>query len=211
MLSALLAGFAFGLFMSISVGPIIFAIVKYSVSYGWKAGISFVIGVSVSDIIYVALANLTSGWLEGMLIHEKLIGYAGALLFIGMGVFGFFKKIVVTRNPRDIATVNSRHYRKIMASGFLLNTFNPGVVLTWITSVATIASQNSSYRFVFFVTTLGLILGIDLFKVLLAEKIRKKLNARNIIYMNRISALCIFAIGMFLLVKVALDIKIGGM
>jgi threonine/homoserine/homoserine lactone efflux protein len=44
MTSALIAGLAFGLFMAISVGPTIFAILKYSISYGWKAGISFVIG-----------------------------------------------------------------------------------------------------------------------------------------------------------------------
>ena len=58
MTSALIAGLAFGLFMAISVGPTIFAILKYSISYGWKAGMSFVIGVSLSDIIFVILFRL---------------------------------------------------------------------------------------------------------------------------------------------------------
>lgn len=210
MITALLAGLAFGLFMSISVGPTIFAIVKYSVSYGWKAGMSFVLGVSISDIIYVALANSASGWLSGILSHEKLIGYIGSLIFVAMGIYGIVKKIIVTRNPRDMATVTSKDYWKIVASGFLMNTFNPGVVLTWITSVAAVANQNSSYRFIFFVTCLSVILGFDLVKVLLAQNIRKRLTPRNIVYMNRISALCILAIGLFLFVKIALDIRIAG-
>ena len=85
MISAVLAGIAFGLFMAISVGPTIFAIIKYSISYGWKAGMSFIIGVSLSDIIYVALANQASGWLSGLMSHEKLIGIVGASIFILIG------------------------------------------------------------------------------------------------------------------------------
>lgn len=210
MSSAIIAGLGFGLFMSISVGPTIFAIIKYSISYGWKAGLSFVLGVSVSDIIYVALANLASGFLSGILSHEKLIGYTGSAIFIIIGIHGYFKKIVVTRNPRDMATVSSKHYWKIFASGFLLNTFNPGVIITWITSVAAIANMNNAYRFSFFASCLGLILTFDFSKVFLAQSIRKKLTPRNIIYLNRISALCIFAIGIFLFFKIAFDIKVAG-
>lgn len=122
MISAILAGLAFGLFMAVSVGPTIFAIIKYSISYGWKAGVSFVIGVSLSDSLYVALANLASGWLSGLMSHEKMIGYIGSALFVTIGLYGFFKKIKVTRNNRDMATVKTSDYWKIFSSGFLMNT-----------------------------------------------------------------------------------------
>ncbi|GBL34410.1 hypothetical protein EMGBS15_00050 [Filimonas sp.] len=92
MFSAILAGLAFGLFMAVSVGPTIFAIIKYSISYGWRAGVSFVVGVSLSDSLYVALANLASGWLSELMSHEKTIGYAGSALFFGIGLYGYFKK-----------------------------------------------------------------------------------------------------------------------
>ena len=48
--SAMLNGLLFGLFLAISVGPTLFALIKYSLHYSYKAGIAFVIGVSVSDI-----------------------------------------------------------------------------------------------------------------------------------------------------------------
>ena len=210
MFSAILAGLAFGLFMAVSVGPTIFAIIKYSISYGWRAGVSFVIGVSISDSLYVALANLASGWLSGLMSHEKTIGYAGSVLFFGIGLYGYFKKIKVTRNNRDIATVTSRDYWKIFSSGFLMNTFNPGVILTWITAVAAISTMSNGYRVLFFGSCLGLILGLDFLKVFLAQRIRTKLTPRNIVYLNRISALCIAAIGLFLFAKIFFDIKVGG-
>jgi len=210
MFSATLAGLAFGLFMAISVGPTIFAIIKYSISYGWKAGVSFVIGVSISDSLYVALANAASGWLSNLMVYQKIIGSVGAVVFITIGLYGFFKKIKVTRNNRDMAKVRSQDYWKIFSSGFLMNTFNPGVILTWITAVAAISTMNNEYRFLFFSSCLGLILGLDFLKVFLAQRIRTRLTPRNIVYLNRISALCIVAIGVFLLLKTALNIKVGG-
>ena len=210
MYAALFAGLAFGLFMAISVGPTIFAIIKYSISYGWRAGVSFVIGVSLSDSLYVALANTASDMLASLMKHENFIGYIGSVIFIILGIYGFFKKIKVTRNNRDMAKVSSRDYWKIFSSGFIMNTFNPGVILTWLTSVAAISTMQASYRFVFFATCLTVILGLDFLKVFLAQRIRTRLTPRNIIYLNRISALCIAAIGLFLFVKIAFAIKVGG-
>ncbi len=210
MTSALFAGIAFGLFMAISVGPTIFAIIKYSLSYGWKAGMSFVIGVSLSDVIYVSLANLASGWLSGLLSHEKLIGGLGSLLFLFIGIYGFFKKIKVTRNKRDMATVSSKDYLKIFGSGFLMNTFNPGVIIIWITAVAAIANTGASYRIIFFMSCLAVILTFDTLKVILAQGIRSMLTPRNIVYLNRISALCMVGIGLFFLIRTLLGLKIMG-
>lgn len=218
MYSIIITGVGLGLFMYISVGPTIFAIIKYSISYGWRAGISFVVGVSVSDILYISLANLASGMLLGLLYYKNMIGYVGSILFIMMGLHGFLKKIKVTRSRTDNANVKSKDYWKIAASGFLLNTFNPGVIITWLTAVAAVTNiqydnllQNSiiSPTFLFFASCLSVILGFDILKVFLAQIIRKKLTPRNIIYLNRISALCILGIGLFLFLKVFFDIKLG--
>jgi threonine/homoserine/homoserine lactone efflux protein len=207
--TAFYLGCGFGLFMAVSVGPTIFAIIKYSITYGWRAGMSFVLGVSLSDSIYVLLANMASAWLSGLMSHEKTIGYLGAVLLIIFGLYGFFKKIKVTRNRNDDAKVSSRDYFKIFASGFLMNTLNPGVIITWITAVAAISTMTAAYRLVFFITCLGIILGFDFLKVLLAQRIRKRLTPRNIIYLHRISALCLVVIGIVLFLKSMFDITFG--
>ncbi len=208
--SAILAGLGFGLFMAVSVGPTIFAIIKYSITYGWRAGFSFVLGVSFSDIIYVVLANEASGFLNEMMRHEKLIGYIGSAFFVIIGLYGYFRKIKVTRNVRDSAGVSTQDYRKIFMNGFLLNTLNPGLIFAWITSVAAVANLDPHYRFAFFSSCLTLILAFDFSKVLLAQRIRKRLTPRNIVYLHRISALCILLIGIFLFLKIAFDLKVAG-
>lgn len=219
MWSVLLAGMGLGLFMSVSVGPTIFAILKYSINYGWRAGLSFVAGVSVSDIIYVAIANQASGWLMHAMRHVNWVGYIGSGLFIMMGLYGFLKKIKVTRNRNDDARVSSGDYIKIASSGFLMNTFNPGVIITWLTAVAAVSNfaveetnkeSAGLYAFTFFGSCLGLVLMFDILKVFLAQVLRKKLTPRNIVYLNRISALCILFLGLFLLIKVIFGIKLGG-
>jgi threonine/homoserine/homoserine lactone efflux protein len=219
MISVILAGLGLGLFLSISVGPTIFAILKYSINYGWRAGLSFVLGVSISDFIYVILANLASVWLIALLPYLDIIGYIGSSIFIGMGLYGILKKIKVTRNRNDDAKVSSKDYWKIMGSGFLLNALNPGVIMTWLTAVAAVANfqataanaeSASSYAYLFFGSCLALVLSFDVLKVFLAQIIRKKLTPRTIVYLNRISALCILAIGVFILTKISFGIKLGG-
>ena len=53
MIAPLLKGLVLGIFLAISVGPVIFAILKQSINYGHKAGYIFVAGISVSDISLV--------------------------------------------------------------------------------------------------------------------------------------------------------------
>ena len=64
LISAILGGLLLGLFMAISVGPTLFAIIKYSLNHSYKTGLAFVMGVSISDIMYVSIANLAAPWLD---------------------------------------------------------------------------------------------------------------------------------------------------
>lgn len=213
MWGVLLSGLGLGLFLSVAVGPALFAILRYSLQFGWRAGLSFVMGISLSDILYVCLANAASGWLGGLMAHEREIGLAGAALLMGMGAYGLFKKIRVTRNRTDDANVRQRDYIKILGSGFLMNTFNPGVVLTWITAAAAVSNFRADmpgHTLVFFGSCLGLVLSFDILKVFLAQAIRRRLTPRKIVYLNRISALSIFIIGLFLLIRSLFGITLGG-
>src|SRR6516164_8681774 len=91
---AVLKGTLLGLFMAISVGPTLFAIIKYSLDNSYKAGIAFILGVSVSDIMYVSIANSAAGWLENLRAYEKYIAYGGACILIVVGLSGLFRKHV---------------------------------------------------------------------------------------------------------------------
>jgi threonine/homoserine/homoserine lactone efflux protein len=202
--SAIVQGISYGLFIALSVGPTIFAIIKYSISYGHRAGFSYIAGVSISDFMFVAVANLGAHFLSYANAYQRQIGIAGSILLIGMGVYGYTKKLKVQRNSETIMPVGAGGMLKIALSGFFMNTLNPGVIITWIAMSAFVGTETLNYKITCFVTALIIILGFDCLKVFGANKVRKLLTPRNIIYLQRISALCLLGVGLFLFVKFAI-------
>lgn len=207
MADAIIKGVLVGLFMAISVGPTLFVIIKYSLNYSYRSGLAFVLGVSLSDLIYVALANVSAPLLEGLRPFERYIAFVGALALIAIGLAGTFKKQKPKRPSSKPLPVSGGHYFKIWLSGFLINTLNPGVIVTWLGIVTLTIEASPLYRFILFGTCLVIILGIDFLKVFLASKIKGLLTVRRIIYMQRFSAACIFLIGIALLISTIFNVK----
>src|SRR4030095_9500191 len=99
MLDALVKGLLLGFFLALSVGPVIFTIIKQSLNNGREGGFSFVAGVWVSDILLVIGSNVFSEWVATALEYKKAIGYIGSIFLIGMGLFFvFFKKVNLGRD-----------------------------------------------------------------------------------------------------------------
>ena len=203
LISAMLGGLLLGLFMAISVGPTLFAIIKYSLNHSYKTGLAFVLGVSISDIMYVTIANLAAPWLDFIYKYEKQVALiGGAVLFI-VGLLTLVKKYKPARPSSTKNIISNGHYFRIFSSGFLINTANPGVIINWIASVTLVANatanmssmQGGVYRLVFFGTCLVLVLGIDFLKVFLADSIRKKLTLRKVMYLQKISGAALLIIG----------------
>jgi len=206
-LDAIVKGILVGLFMAISVGPTLFAVIKYSLSYSYKAGLAFVLGVSVSDIMYVTLSNLAASWLENLKPYEKYIAFGGAVALMIMGIAGFFRKHKVQRPNAKTIAISNGHYFRLWVSGFLVNTLNPGALITWLGAVTLIANTSALYRIVLFGTGLIIILSIDFSKVFLAEKIKRFLTLRRIIYVQKFSAVCLFLIGCTLLISTFFNVQ----
>ena len=94
MIEAFIKGFALGLLLVFSVGPVIFTIIKQSINHGKRGGFSFVAGVWFSDVIWVVLSNGFSEIIKSLLNFKVPIGIAGSLFLIAMGIyFAFIKKI----------------------------------------------------------------------------------------------------------------------
>lgn len=197
-LDAVVKGILVGLFMAISVGPTLFAIIRYSLNFSYKAGLAFVLGVSVSDAMYVTVANIAASWLSDLEPYEKHIAFGGAVALMGIGLFGLLRKLKPKRPSSVQVAISGGHFFRIWLSGFLVNTLNPGVLITWLGAVTIIAQESAMYRFLLFGTALAIILSIDFAKVFLAERIRRLLTVRMVIYVQRISAACLLLIGIVL-------------
>jgi len=207
--AALIGGLGLGLFMAISVGPTLFAVIQYSMNHSYQAGLAFVLGVSLSDILFVSLANWATPLLQNLHQFGSQLSYLAALLLMGIGVYGFVKKYVPKRPRRELLEIKKKDVIKIGLSGFLINSLNPALIFQWIAAATGLAAESGLTRFVFFGTCLTIVLGIDLLKVLLADKIRKRLTLRKILYLHRTSSVILFTFGVviFLLTFFHLEMK----
>jgi threonine/homoserine/homoserine lactone efflux protein len=202
-IEAILKGIAMGLLLVISVGPVIFTIIKQSINNGRGGGFSFVIGVWISDFLLVVLSNLFSELVTTVMDFKMQIGIAGSIFLMAMGIFYiFFKKVHI--HPEDVSmSLKTSDHAKIVLQGFLLNTLNPAVIAFWLTAATAIAVSHSIRdRIIIFATALILNMSADVAKVTLAGKLRKKLTVKNIRLINKISGLILVIFGSVLLLGV---------
>ncbi len=204
MIEALFQGLAIGLLLAISVGPVIFTIIKQSINNGRPGGFAFVAGVWLSDMVWIILGNVFSELVSGLLEFKKTIGVTGSLFLISLGVFYlFFKKIHFHPHEVDMPQLRTHDYAKISVAGFLINTLNPAVMAFWLTSATALALTHSFLeRVVIFTTCLAVNIAADVAKVILAGKLRSKLTLKNIRLINKISGLILLCFGAALLLGV---------
>ena len=204
LLEAIFKGVAMGILLALSVGPVIFTIIKQSINNGRSGGFSFVVGVWISDFLLVLLSNVFSELVTQLLDFKVAIGMVGSAFLIGMGLYYLLLK-KVHLHPEDVAMppLKSSDHAKIVVQGFLLNTLNPAVMAFWLTAATAIAVTHSVRdRIIIFATALLLNMTADVVKVTLAGKLRKKLTLKNIRLINKVSGLILLIFGTVLLIGV---------
>ena len=199
MLAPIFKGLLLGLILSISLGPVIFAILKQSITNGRRAGYIFVAGVSTSDIGLLLIANIFTSIFLLVLDHKAFIAMAGAGFLLLLGLYTlFFKKIKIEYDEKGEDKVfRKRDYLGIYISGFLMNTLNPSVFIFWFAWTAAIGASAAEtnnpvqYKFLVFATCLVFLLLSDFIKVALASRLRPSLTEKNLIWIKRLSAIII--------------------
>lgn len=205
MIEALLKGLALGFILALSVGPVIFTIIKQSIYNGHEGGFSFVGGVWLSDIVLVIISNGFTELMKELLEYKQLIGYTGSCFLLGLGVFYlFFKKInPVPSGQGVIIKLGKKDYTQIFLSGFLINTLNPSVIVFWLVNATAFAvSHTLQQRIVIFTTCIIFNIIADCAKVLLAGNLRRKLTVHNIGLITRISGGILIAFAFFLIYSI---------
>lgn len=186
----------------ISVGPVIFTIIKQSLNNGRDGGFSFVAGVWLSDIILIIVSNVFSQLVTELLEYRTAMGVIGSIFFIAMGLFYvFFKKIKLQTAERGMLPFSKAKMFRIFTSGFFLNTLNPNVFLFWLGTATAFASKYTfNERILIFAICLVVNISADILKVLTAGRLRNRLTLHNISLINKISGTILIGFGIALLV-----------
>lgn len=119
-----------------------------------------------------------------------------------MGVYYiFFKKITLNvAEAKILQTFSKSDFTRIALSGFFINTLNPSVLLFWLINVTAFAAIHSlGERIIIFSVCLLINIIADIFKVMMAGKIRDSLTPRHILLINKISGSILVIFGLVLI------------
>jgi threonine/homoserine/homoserine lactone efflux protein len=207
--------FSIGFLLSILIGPVFFLLLETSITKGFRAAVSFDLGVFLSDLLYILIAVMFMEQIKGLdtASNKLLFGFIGGTIFIIYGLFNFFKKPVIMENSLidasdvvNMPVTQTKDYIMLGVKGFLLNFANPLVIFYWL-SVASFANQfapdKSSIGWVFLFVSIVLFtfFGVDILKILAAKKLRPLVNQKLLIALNRAIGVVFCLFGVFLILQ----------
>lgn len=203
MLEDIQAAIPLGFLVSFMVGPVFFVLLQTSALKGFRAALLFDCGVFIADILFILVAYYTSfQLLENLSNQPGLYVFGGVILFT-YGSVTFFKKNKkgVAPNPTKIKKTD---FLSLFVKGFLLNFINVGVLVFWLGIILIVGpslNNDANRIFVFFTTVLVSYFVSDIFKILLAKQLKRKLTFKRILWIKRTIAILLIISGLVLIVK----------
>ncbi|MBK7213705.1 MAG: LysE family transporter [Bacteroidales bacterium] len=203
-----LQGAILGLTLSVLLGPALFTLLQTSIHRGLKSGLFLAGGIFLSDLSVVYLAFL--GALQ--LINQKntyvIAGVIGGLILIGFGIYTFRRKVHIDEN-NNLIEIKVPGPITYILKGYFLNIMNPFVWFFWISAMVGVSANYGDDKhgvMIFFAGTLAAILGSDIFKVFLANKLKQYLKPQMLIRVNHIVGILLVVFGVFLIIRVFIQI-----
>ncbi|HMC01243.1 MAG TPA: LysE family transporter [Flavobacteriaceae bacterium] len=205
MINDIISAIPFGIILSFTIGPVFFVLLETGATKGFKSALIFDLGVILADIVFILIAFYSTNRLL-----EKVKDDPGFLIFGGvlLVVYGFITFIKTSKSFRAIVKEYhkveiQKNYGKLFLKGFLLNFINIGVLLGWLGFILIGNSLTSSTDgiFMFLITILVVYFIVDIFKILVAKRLKSKLTPRLIFKTKKIIALVILGFGVLLLVQ----------
>ena len=188
MINDILSAIPLGFFLSKNGGENtqFFHLLETSVIKGFRAAVTFDLGAILSDIIFIAIAYFSSYRLIQSIKDEPALFVFGGLIMITYGIISFIKVNKAAKNETiDDASkdIIKKNYLSLFIKGFLLNFINVGVLGFWLAIIITWGPQLDmvpSRMLTFFAGVIITYFITDIFKILLAKQLRKKLTVKNI-------------------------------
>jgi LPXTG-motif cell wall-anchored protein len=189
-------------------GPAFFALIQTGIHRGFFPGALLAFGIMLNDAVVVTLSLLGIAQIFTGTENYNLLGIVGGAILI---VFGFvtFKKKAESEEAVNHEITNSPHPLSYIVKGFLLNVANPFVWLFWIgISVGILArfEGDTSHMILFFAGTLSVVFATDLLKTFLASQLKKFVNDKFLLMVNKIAGLALVGFGAFLIVRAVFEL-----
>ena len=202
-----------GFLLAFLVGPVFFVLLETAALKGFRAAFIFDIGVVLADITFILIAYFSTNQLLAKVKDDPALFIFGGMLLAMYGVISFLrvKNNKLEDDEHPTVVMSKRNYFGLMVKGFLLNFINIGVLGFWLViliSAGPALDMDSDRLLLFFGGILSTYLITDIFKILLAKKLRSKLTPTRISIIKRSISVLMFVFGLILISKGMFPAKI---
>jgi len=205
MLEDVQAAIPLGFFLSFMIGPVFFVLLETSALKGFRAAIAFDLGVILADILFIAGAYFSSFQLLENLSNQPGLYVFGGVILLVYGITILIKKEPKTKEVRTDRTVKvNKGYLGLFVKGFLLNFINIGVLVFWLGIIIIVGPsvENNPKRILVFFGTMVLAYFItDVFKILLAKQLKRKLTPKRIHFIKKGLGIILIICGLVMIIK----------
>ncbi len=200
MSSVLLRGFALGLAIAASPGPIFFLCLRRTLVKGWLIGLISGFGVATADSFYAAVAAFGVGVITTVLTGERRwLALAGGVLLVVLGA-----RIVFDRpKTGESAPTNGAGLAWAYISTFGLTITNPATIISFAALAATLGSGLSGGFLRPALLVVGVLLGSATWWCVVAALgagLRARITPRVVRGISTASGAAIIALGLAALV-----------
>ncbi len=203
MFDEVLSAIPFGILLAFTIGPVFFVLLETSATKGFKSALIFDLGVMLADILFIAVAFFSTNRLLDKIKDDPNFLVFGGMILVVYGIISYtktsksFRSIVREYHRIEI----QKNYGKLFLKGFLLNFINVGVLVGWLAFIiiANSFTDTKGGVVVFLSTILITYFIMDIFKILIAKRLKNKLTPKRIFKTKKIISLVILAFGILLL------------
>src|SRR5690606_19347505 len=191
MIQYILAAIPLGFFLAFLLGPVFFVLLETAAIKGFRAALLFDLGVILADVVFLFIAYLSTSKLLKSLKDDPALYIFGGVILATYGVISFLqakKTLPIEDDTPEVRKLSRNDYLGLAAKGFLLNFINIGVLGFWLGLVIVFGptlEMDINRIVLFFASVLMTYLILDIFKILLAKKLNRKLTPQRIYRVKR--------------------------
>jgi threonine/homoserine/homoserine lactone efflux protein len=206
MINDIITGIPWGIFLSFMIGPVFFILIETSITKGFRAALTFDLGVVLGDIFFIGIAYLGSYRLIASLKDKPALFIFGGILMVAYGIISFIKLKKQAKIQYDAIDdeIIKKNYGSLFIKGFFLNIINIGVLGFWLAIIISVGPKlemQTSRMMTFFTSVIVSYLLIDCIKMVLAKQLKSKLTPTNIFKIKKGISIVLIVFGLALMAQ----------
>jgi len=208
-ISILYRGIAIGFLAACPIGAVAILCTQKTIQKGFFQGFLMGLGSAFGDFFYAIVTGFSLSFISDFLVnHRVILGILGSILMLYLG-WGIFMKNPVKQWKENKKADNVKSKRKILGdfvASFGLTISNPLTIIVFgglFTASGAISKETPPLETSFLL--LGVILGAIAWWALLAFVVnifRNKIGPRHIMWINKITGLCVMIFGISVMITV---------